>query len=220
MILYDTQLKAIVMVGVVVIIGIMAGTAYSVYASGGSSITSSSVSTMPSQGCQTYSPYTSPNLFGDQVNTIKQVTLNETYTSSQLQQATDVAMNYSLVQKLTTNRTNVDYTTFQKIASGQVDLTGEFYTVTTATGYVRNGSSLIPLTTGSVLTGYELCGTTLYQEWTPSGILVRILFSPTVQTTNPFQESPTLATIAEVDLTVNTTIWSVTGTQLSPTAAT
>ena len=169
--------------------------------------TATSVSTggaVPNQDCQVFPGDVQPNLFGQQVNPVRQIDLNGSYTTNQLQEATQVALNDSIVKTLTANRTSIDYATFQKVQSGEVDATGGIYAVTTATGYVQNGSSRIPIIGGSDLAEYRLCGTTLYRVWTPRGIVVRVLLSPSLTTTNPFIQGPTLITIGEIDLTVRT----------------
>jgi hypothetical protein len=205
----DERLKTIILVVFVVLTGILAGTAYSSYTNS-SHLTKSSASTLPDQGCQTYSASTLPDLFGKQIDSVNQVTLNQSYTDAQLQKASAVVQNDGLIDSLTQNRTNVDYITFQKIQSGEVDLTGEFYTITTSTGYIQNGSSRVPIVANTVLVQYSLCGNTLYEVWIPEGIIVRVLFSPSTTTVNQFnQGNPTVVTIGEVDLTVNTTTWSV-----------
>ncbi len=80
---------------VIIVVGIVGGAAYAV--SAGNSLTSSGSSAASDQGCQVYPGSTQPNLFGEQVDSVRQVTLSENYTRSQLQKATEAVLNDRLI---------------------------------------------------------------------------------------------------------------------------
>ncbi len=211
-----TDMKGVFLIAVVVVAGVAGGITYTRFAYTNPTISNPGPSFI---GCQAFPPDQQPNLFGNEIYSVQTVTLPwANYTAAQWSEARQVALNQSVVKQLIQNRTLVDYTTFQKIQSGQVSLSGRFYTVTSGV-LLKNATEPVQNMTSNLRTfaGYRLCDKVLYRVLQPEGMGITIWLHPSLSTvSNQFEGSEQPVTITTYSVVVDPNNWNVIGYGSSP----